>query len=190
MLTHLVAFICVVGVILAGCALGGGCSERVRHIIASSEQGDYPNSLRNDLLQLRDAALVFAARDRPQKCVMLADEMDDLLDDFEQRQEVRREHAVQLQYLQSATPVTQIRGVLKAQDIWGKPVRNFADQELGTIENMALNPYNGRIAYVVLATGGFVGLGEKLIPIPWHDLSITADGQLFVLDFIPGRWTR
>ncbi len=182
MLTHIAGFICVVGVALAGCVPGGGCGERVEYIVARSEQGDYPNSLRNDLLHLRDAALVFAERGRPQECTKLADQIDDLLDDFEQRQEARREHAARLQYLHAARPVTQIRGVLKAQEIWGKPVRNLTDQELGSIENMALNPYNGRIAYVTLATGGFLGLGEKLVPIQWRDLSVTDEGELFVVD--------
>ena len=61
-------------------------------------------------------------------------------------------------------------------------MHNLADQELGVIENMALNPYNGRIAYIVLATGGFIGLGEKLVPILWRDLSVTDQGELFVVD--------
>jgi hypothetical protein len=182
MLAHIAAFICAVSVALAGCVPGGGCGQRVKNIVTSSEQSDYPGSLRNDLLQLREAALVFAERDRPQECANLADEIDDLLDDFEQRQEARRERAARLQYLQAATPVTRLRAVLKAQEMGGRPVHNLADQELGVIENMALNPYNGRIAYVVLATGGFIGLGEKLVPLQWRDLSVTDQGELFVVD--------
>ena len=34
----------------------------------------------------------------------------------------------------------------------------------------------------MLATGGFIGLGEKLVPIQWRDLSVTDLGELFVVD--------
>ncbi|MBA2350795.1 MAG: hypothetical protein ACR2FI_07025 [Burkholderiales bacterium] len=38
------------------------------------------------------------------------------------------------------------------------------------------------VAYAVMAHGGFLGLGEKLIPIPWNRLRRTADGEVFVID--------
>lgn len=147
-----------------------------------AEQARYPEALQNDLIQLRDAALVFSERGREQECATMANDMDDMLDDFTQRMEAKRERAAQRAYLQAATPVAQINGVIRAEDVVGVPVRNLHDQELGAIENVALDPASGEIAYVALVTGGFMGLSEKLVAIPWRRLSLTNDGEVYVLD--------
>ena len=45
---------------------------------------------------------------------------------------------------------------------------------------LMLDPQRGRIAYVVVAHGGFMGIGERLHAIPWRALRI--DGECLVLD--------
>ena len=41
---------------------------------------------------------------------------------------------------------------------------------------------SGRIAYAVLSSGGFLGIGDKLLAIPWRPLTLDADNACFVLD--------
>jgi sporulation protein YlmC with PRC-barrel domain len=180
-----VAAITSLVVVLTGCTPGGGCDQRLDAIVARAEHPSYPNELRNDLIQLRDAALVFAERGREQECAHIANEMDDLLDTVAQRMETRRERAARRAYLRAATPVTEIDGVMKSEALIGMPVRNLKDQEVGMIENVALDPESGDIAYVALATGGFAGLGEKLVALPWRAFSLTQDREVYVVDLSP-----
>ena len=40
----------------------------------------------------------------------------------------------------------------------------------------------GRIAYAVMSSGGFLGMGDKLFAIPWSALTLDTDNKCFVLD--------
>jgi hypothetical protein len=40
----------------------------------------------------------------------------------------------------------------------------------------------GRVAYAVLAFGGFLGIGNKLFAIPWEMLAVDEDRQCLLLD--------
>ncbi|GAA0769018.1 PRC-barrel domain-containing protein [Ideonella azotifigens] len=73
-------------------------------------------------------------------------------------------------------------GLLTASTITGDKILNLQEQTLGTIEEIMLDMSSGRIAYVVMASGGFLGLGEKLFALPWSALTLDADRKCFVLD--------
>jgi hypothetical protein len=40
----------------------------------------------------------------------------------------------------------------------------------------------GRVAYAVLSFGGFLGMGDKLLAIPWRALRIDPPNHRFILD--------
>lgn len=40
----------------------------------------------------------------------------------------------------------------------------------------------GRVAYAVMASGGFLGIGERLFALPWSALSLDPDRECFVVD--------
>lgn len=64
----------------------------------------------------------------------------------------------------------------KASDLIGKNVRNpSANEDLGTLKDIVVDPDSGRILYGVLSYGGFMGLGNKLFAIPWNSLDLAAD---------------
>lgn len=48
-------------------------------------------------------------------------------------------------------------------------VRNDAGDKIGAIEDLVISP-DGRVAYVALGFGGFLGMGEKLFAVPWNSL--------------------
>lgn len=61
--------------------------------------------------------------------------------------------------------------------------RTVVDREgevLGSISDLMLDLERGRIAYAVVATGGFMGMGERLFAVPWSALRVV--GQQFVLE--------
>lgn len=62
-------------------------------------------------------------------------------------------------------------------------VENAQEEDLGEIEDLVIDPQDGRIAYAVLSFGGFLGLGEKYFAIPWKALQAKAgDDDTLVLN--------
>lgn len=57
-------------------------------------------------------------------------------------------------------------------DVWD---RN--GEQIGDVEDMILDMDNTRISYVVVGTGGFLGLGEKEVLVPWDMLELRADAD-------------
>ena len=48
---------------------------------------------------------------------------------------------------------------------------NAENQDLGKIEDLLLNRAD-RVAFVIMARGGVLGIGENYIPVPWLKLSL------------------
>jgi hypothetical protein len=46
---------------------------------------------------------------------------------------------------------------------------------------------SGRVAYAVLSSGGFLGIGDKLLAIPWHALTLDTGRKCFVLNMTAER---
>jgi sporulation protein YlmC with PRC-barrel domain len=72
--------------------------------------------------------------------------------------------------------------VMAASSFEGETVMNHQGDTLGEIEEIMLDIRSGRIAYAVLAVGGFLGMGEKYFAIPWRALTLDTDRKCFLLD--------
>ena len=72
--------------------------------------------------------------------------------------------------------------LLSAHSLMGDRVVNTAGETLGKIEELMIELASGTVEYAVLATGGFLGMGERLFAIPWHAMAIDLDAKSFVLD--------
>ncbi|HYH20977.1 MAG TPA: PRC-barrel domain-containing protein [Azospirillum sp.] len=77
-------------------------------------------------------------------------------------------------YLTTALPVTQLEAPLRIDEVIGSDLRNHRDEDLGDIEDVVLGPQGG-IRYVLVGRGGFLGIGEELVPVRWKDLRVTAN---------------
>jgi sporulation protein YlmC with PRC-barrel domain len=62
----------------------------------------------------------------------------------------------------------------RASKLIGADVENMQGEDLGKIEDIVLDPQDGRVAYAVLSLGGFLGIGEKYFAIPWSALTAKA----------------
>jgi len=69
----------------------------------------------------------------------------------------------------------------KASGLLGMEVRNRENQKLGEIKDLVMES-PGKVSYTVLAVGGFLGIGEKLIALPPRALHVAEDGDYLVLD--------
>lgn len=72
--------------------------------------------------------------------------------------------------------------VQSASTLEGFRVRSRDNQDLGTIEELMIDPASGRVAYAVLCFGGFLGFGDKLFAVPWGMFKLKPEDRVFVLD--------
>jgi hypothetical protein len=61
-------------------------------------------------------------------------------------------------------------------------VINLKGETLGKIENLVVDIDTGRIVYAVLESGGFLGIGDKLLPVPWGSLAALPSEGIFFLN--------
>ncbi|MDT7933114.1 MAG: PRC-barrel domain-containing protein [Sphingomonadaceae bacterium] len=69
--------------------------------------------------------------------------------------------------------------VKAASAICGARVSGRDGTELGSITEIMLDTGTGVIAYCVMSHGGVLGVGEKLLAVPWSALN-EADGGLAI----------
>jgi PRC-barrel domain protein len=60
--------------------------------------------------------------------------------------------------------------LIASDRVEGTPVCGADGERIGTIERLMINKVSGQVAYAVLRFGGFLGLGEKHLPLPWERL--------------------
>jgi sporulation protein YlmC with PRC-barrel domain len=72
--------------------------------------------------------------------------------------------------------------VLTATSIIGDKVENAKGEDIGKIKDIMIDIHYGKIEYVVIEFGGFLGFGEKLFAIPFSALKLNTRNEDFVLD--------
>lgn len=72
--------------------------------------------------------------------------------------------------------------LMTASTLEGDDVVNRQGEKLGTVDEIMLDVPTGRIAYAVLSSGGFLGIGDKLFAIPWNALTLDPENKCFILD--------
>jgi len=70
----------------------------------------------------------------------------------------------------------------KASSLIGMEVCNQQNEKLGDIKDVIVDLPSGRIGYIVLSRGGFLGMGERLFAIPPSAFQISADHQRLVIN--------
>lgn len=60
----------------------------------------------------------------------------------------------------------RLNGAAKASDLIGMEVKNYQDEKLGKVEDLAVDVESGRVVQAILSTGGFIGIGDRLTAVP------------------------
>ena len=82
--------------------------------------------------------------------------------------------------------LTAVQGVLlSTETLLGSDVKNPQGQDVGDLKQLMLDPHTGRVMYAVVAMGGFLGMGEKTVIVPWNALEVARDGKSLVLNVSP-----
>src|ERR1700748_926154 len=73
--------------------------------------------------------------------------------------------------MQTDTSRRQSHSLIASDRVEGTPVRRSSGEKIGTIERLMIDKLSGNVAYAVLSFGGFLGMGQKHLPIPWARLT-------------------
>jgi sporulation protein YlmC with PRC-barrel domain len=88
----------------------------------------------------------------------------------------------QQQQIAAALPVTGKDTAFRSDQLVGTDVRGPKNEALGSVDDVVISPQTGKITYLVIARGGFLGFDEKYVAVPWDDFKITPNSNLLVLD--------
>ena len=92
----------------------------------------------------------------------------------------------QQQQVAAAQPITANTSSFRSDELLGTDVRDLKNVSLGSVHDLVMSPKTGNIAYLVIGRGGFFGIDEKYIPVPWNDFKATRNLNLLVLDIRKG----
>ena len=73
--------------------------------------------------------------------------------------------------------VQKLAAGYRSSKIVGSPVVNDANEKVGDIEDLLVEPKD-KVLFAVLSVGGFLGMGERLVVVPFGSLLITGNRVL------------
>ncbi len=74
------------------------------------------------------------------------------------------------------------RKVVKSSEVTGVNVKNLTGESLGEIIEVVIDKAHGKVTYLVLDFGGFLGFGNKFFAIPWKMFTYNEEEDCFNLD--------
>jgi sporulation protein YlmC with PRC-barrel domain len=77
--------------------------------------------------------------------------------------------------------------VMAASSLDDTKVITSDGEDAGKISEIMLDVRSGRVAYAVLSSGGFLGIGDTLHAIPWNALTLDTDEKCFRVDIAAER---
>lgn len=72
--------------------------------------------------------------------------------------------------------------LIASDRIEGTAVRRSNGDKIGRIERLMLDKVSGNVAYAILSFGGFLGIGDQHLPVPWTKLTYNHDLEAYQLD--------
>jgi sporulation protein YlmC with PRC-barrel domain len=76
-------------------------------------------------------------------------------------------------------PQKKHHALVASDRVEGTVVRRMSGERIGTIQRLMIDKESGNVAYAVLRFGGFLGIGDKHLPIPWTSLKYDTTSQAY-----------
>ncbi len=88
------------------------------------------------------------------------------------------------QSVQAASPGnTGLRNnMVRAETMLGQQVVDRNGEEIGEVEEVFIDRQSGRVGHLVVAVGGFLGMGEELYIVPWDKVNPQTDALQLNID--------
>lgn len=78
-------------------------------------------------------------------------------------------------------PIIDDTHLISSASLSGQALYDRAGDKLGVLKDFYVNRMTGQVEFVVGATGGFLGVGEKFHPLPWGLLRYNAAPEGYVV---------
>lgn len=72
--------------------------------------------------------------------------------------------------------------LIAASKVNGTNVYNRNGDKLGSVYDVMLDKNSGKSEYAIMSFGGFLGIGERYHPLPWHVMKYSPREGGFVVD--------
>ena len=72
----------------------------------------------------------------------------------------------------AAAPQGQQAVLVGSDSLVGSAVRDGEGREIGKVNRLMIDPSDGRISSVIVATGGTLGVGSNMISVPWSSVKV------------------
>ncbi|PWQ93827.1 PRC-barrel domain-containing protein [Leucothrix arctica] len=70
---------------------------------------------------------------------------------------------------------------LRMSEIVGEDVKNAADKKIGHVDDLIMSREDDSLM-AIISVGGFLGMGDRLVSVPYKDLRMSTDGNDVYLD--------
>jgi hypothetical protein len=87
-------------------------------------------------------------------------------------------------------PETKPHALVASDRVEGTVVRRLNGERIGSIQRLMIDKVSGNVAYAVLRFGGFLGMGEKHLPIPWEKLKYDTTTQAYLVSITEAELAR
>lgn len=143
----------------------------------------FSGTMLRDLRELRDAALTLRTYGMDDACRSVTDAIREIADNPEEM--ARRGMgeapdpavATTAMTFAQARPLSETPNALRAGEMIGSDVRGRSNDVVGEVTDIVFNT-EGRPAYAVVAHGGFLGLGEDEMAVPFDHLRTAGNGAV------------
>jgi sporulation protein YlmC with PRC-barrel domain len=183
------ALVLTAGVVVSGAARAD-CDIMIKDYDAQlAESPEYraqlTSAVQRDVRQLRDAAYILQHYGKDDVCEEVVASIQDMIENPEDTAQQSGTYddwtAGEMERIKNAKPVTEMVGQLRAEQMIGADVRNMENEDIGEIEDVVLAKEGGA-SYVVLSHGGFLGLGEKQVAVPFEQLKVAGEYDVYYVD--------
>jgi len=79
-------------------------------------------------------------------------------------------------YLADPLRPATVANTVDTQKLVGRNIKNRGGETVGEIDGVLIDR-DGGVRYVVVGVGGFLGMGEKQVALPWDILTVAANGE-------------
>jgi hypothetical protein len=76
---------------------------------------------------------------------------------------------------------TSPHSLITASRVTGTPVFNREGERIGHVDDLSVRKVSGEVEYAIMSFGGFLGIGERLHPLPWSMLEYDTDKGGYVV---------
>jgi sporulation protein YlmC with PRC-barrel domain len=80
-------------------------------------------------------------------------------------------------------PLRSDHSLILSSRVNGTPVFDSTGEQIGEIDDLSIERVSGEIAYAIMSSGGFLGIGAKYHALPWSLLEYDPEHRGYVVSF-------